>query len=508
MRPNPATTNPPADPARTAELLRSFFLDHPEVQLSEAGRPLTRLGGKHSGYALHPDAQKLVGHFWSPDANLVRRILGVHHQGTQRLELDVLRLGQTRPSRLTLATAHAASSADPDRLAFRQAIAASAQQEWRGWSLAPEHGATPERSAIQRFLFRRQKQWLACVALNEDTSGSQAAAGVLTALAQALVWAEQCRQRELHSVLAAVRLILPPGGETWLRLLRPGLRATPPLECYHWDRSAARLDPVALSDAGNHTSVLRRAAEPSEPPAAAAALLARVRSYCPQATWQTSPDGYGYISVYGLEVARECNDSTLAPFVFGTAGEQTPLLPATDDLFSQWLAAVASARVPGGNRNLPLYALQPERWLAHLLRHDPSALDARLRLRRLYAEVPIATHAGAGVLDLLALAPDGRLIVLELKTSECLEFPLQALLYWLQVRQHQTQGDFERLGYFVGQALSPQPPLLWMIAPALRWHPKTHLLTRWFAPQIPCELIGLNEEWRQRLQIIFRRPLT
>ncbi|TAN23839.1 MAG: hypothetical protein EPN33_03210 [Acidobacteria bacterium] len=508
MGPNPSTSPPPANPARTAEVLRTFFLDHPEVQLSEAGRPLTRLGGKHTGYALHPDAQKLVGHFWSPDANLVRRILGVHHQGNQRLELDVLRLGRTRPSRLTLSTAHAAACAGPDRLAFRQAIAASAQQEWRGWSLAPEHGATPERSPIQRFLYRRQKQLLVCVALDGESSGSPAAAGVLTALAQALVWAEQCRQREPRSVLAAVRLILPPGGETWLRLLRPGLRVAPPLQCYRWDRSAARLDPVALSDAGNSTSVLRRVPAANDPGAEATDLLARVRSHCPQATWETSPDGYGYIAVYGLEVVRESNDPALAPFVFGTAGEQTPLLPATDDLFSHWLAAVAMARVPGGHRNLPLYALQPERWLAHLLRHDPSALDARLRSRRVYAEVPIATPAGAGVLDLLALDQDGRLIVLELKTSENLEFPLQALLYWLQVRQHQLQGDFERLGYFAGHSLSAQPPLLWMIAPALRWHPKTHLLTRWFSPDVPCELIGLNEEWRQRLQIIFRRPST
>lgn len=505
MRPNPATTTSPPDPTRTAELLRTFFLDHPEVQLSEAGRPLTRLGGKHTGYALHPDAQKLVGHFWSPDANLVRRILGVHRQANQRLELDVLRLGQSRPSRLTLASANSASPSHLDRLAFRQAIAASAQQEWRGWSLAPEHGATPERSAIQRFLFRRQQQLLSCVALDGELSGSHAAAGVLSALAQALVWAEYCRQREPRSVLAAVRLILPPGGETWLRLLRPGLRPAPPLECYGWDRSAARLNPMDLSDAGNSTSVLRRAPAANDPGAEAVALLARVRSHCPQATWETSPDGYGYISVYGLEVVRESNDPALAPFVFGTTCEHTPLLPATDNLFSQWLAAVALARLPGGKRNLPLYALQPERWLAHLLRHDPAALDARLRSSRLYAEVPITTPAGAGVLDLLALDPDGRLIVLELKTSENLEFPLQALLYWLQVRQHHTNGDFQRLGYFAGHPLSPQPPLLWMIAPALRWHPKTQLLTRWFAPEVPCERIGLNEEWRQRLQIIFRR---
>lgn len=489
---------------RTAEVLRAFFLEHPAIDISEAGQYVAHLGGEHTGYALHPDAHKLVGHFWSADANLVRRIVGIREAGSGRLELEVMRLGQARPSRLTLAARNAPRQRQ-DRLAFRQAIVAAAQQEWQGWRLAAEHGGAPERSAVQRLLFRRQRQMLACVALQDDNSTSHAAAGALVAVAQALVWAEQCRAREPGAVLSGVRLILPRGGESWLRLLRAGLQAAPVIDCYVCDRSGGRLEPVALSDGGNSASLLRRAPADHGLSADCAALLARVRAQCPEATWETTNDGCGAIAVYGLEIARQSVEAETAAFVFGAGGEQTPLLPETEELFARWLAAVAAARVPGGHPRQPLYAVQPERWMSHILRHEPSLLDARLRRQPIYAEIPMLTPVGSGVLDLLACDSDGRLVVIELKASENLEFPLQGLLYWMQVRQHQQQGDFERLGYFPGQAISPLPPRLWLVAPALQWHPKTAFLVKWLRAEVPIERIGVNEEWRQRLQCIYRK---
>ena len=51
-----------------------------------------------------------------------------------------------------------------------------------------------------------------------------------------------------------------------------------------------------------------------------------------------------------------------------------------------------------------------------------------------------------------------------------MQLPLQAVDYWLRVRRHQREGDFQRYGYFAGIELDPQPPLVWLVAPGLRFH--------------------------------------
>jgi hypothetical protein len=95
--------------------------------------------------------------------------------------------------------------------------------------------------------------------------------------------------------------------------------------------------------------------------------------------------------------------------------------------------------------------------------------------------------------------------VIELKASEDIQMPVQAMDYWLRVRRHQREGDFERYGYFSGKELDPKPPLVWLAAPGLRFHSATDTLLKYFSPEIQVTRIGLNENWRRGLKIIFRQ---
>ena len=495
------------DAAGAAGEVRAFLLAHAAVELWEGGRRVARLEGERSGYGLSGEAGRLVCHFWSADANLVRRVVGIATQGTGRLRLQCLRLGQSQPSPLVLvagAGGGAASDAGSRREEFRLAVMAAAERDWHGWRCeAAQGGAASGRSGVQKLVFRRQQGLVPCVAVDEE----EHAGAVGAALAQALVWAEQVRQRWPRGVVKAVRLVLPPGAEEAIGRLRSCLRAAPPIECYRLDRAAGALELAAASDTGNFVSSLKRAPSLEAPTGAGAALLAEIREYCPQATWETGPDGAGRARVYGLEIAREATgaEALAAPFTFGCGREQSPLLEATRLLFLRFLRDVAEQRVAGRDRRFPLYALQPEGWMEHLLRSDPRALDAQVDPRSVYAQVPVSGPGPRDVLDLLAVDRDGRLLVWELKADEDLGFPLQALDYWRQVRRHQRAGDFERLGYFPGVALSPLPPRLWLVAPALRWHPQTELLGRWIAPEVPWTRLGLNEEWRHGIQVVYRK---
>jgi hypothetical protein len=222
--------------------------------------------------------------------------------------------------------------------------------------------------------------------------------------------------------------------------------------------------------------------------------------------------------------------------------------------------AVQSATNPAQD---PLYRAAPERWLESVLRHDLAPLTRNLAHTRthnlgqsvglfandpdpdtrgnridpeplphegihahssrvlphldpkhVYTQVPaIAGASDRGMLDLLGITADGRLAVLELKAQDDLHFALQGLDYWIRVRHHHREtadpntglGEFQRHGYFRGVELSPLPPRLYLVAPALHIHPATETVLRYFSPAVEWSLLALDERWRQQIRVVWRR---
>jgi hypothetical protein len=217
----------------------------------------------------------------------------------------------------------------------------------------------------------------------------------------------------------------------------------------------------------------------------------------------------------------------------------------------------------GNTTKDPLYRAAPERWLESVLRKDLSPLTRnlapgvesktsrglrsfanevdpdtignradvvesealqekgvasrvipRLDPQHVYAQVPaIAGASDRGLLDLLGVTADGRLAVIELKADEDLHFALQGLDYWVRVRHHHLQaadaltgmGEFQRHGYFRGIELSPLPPRLYLVAPALYVHPATEIVLRYLSPKVEWHLLALDERWRQQIRVVWRR---
>ncbi len=94
---------------------------------------------------------------------------------------------------------------------------------------------------------------------------------------------------------------------------------------------------------------------------------------------------------------------------------------------------------------------------------------------------------------------------MELKADEDIHLPLQGVDYWARVMWHHERGEFQRFGYFPGATLSSDPPLLFLVAPALRIHPATDTLLRYMAPEIDCELVAVDERWREGVRVVFRK---
>lgn len=148
--------------------------------------------------------------------------------------------------------------------------------------------------------------------------------------------------------------------------------------------------------------------------------------------------------------------------------------------------------------------LEPEAVVEAQVRADITALDASLRASPVHGQVCSFTAAERGVFDLLAVDYRGRLAVIEVKASESVHLPLQALDYWIHVKHHLARGSLAPL--FPGIALSAETPRLLLAAPALCHHPSNERVLRYFRADIAVEQIGLAPGWTSPVRVMFRHP--
>ena len=73
--------------------------------------------------------------------------------------------------------------------------------------------------------------------------------------------------------------------------------------------------------------------------------------------------------------------------------------------------------------------------------------------------------------------------------------------YWLRVRRR----DLQRHVYFAGLELDAAPPLLWLVAPGFRFHQSTEIILKYLSSEIQIRRIGLNENWRRGIRVVFRQ---
>jgi hypothetical protein len=152
------------------------------------------------------------------------------------------------------------------------------------------------------------------------------------------------------------------------------------------------------------------------------------------------------------------------------------------------------------------YKAAPEAWLESLLRRDITRLDPGLRIAPLHAQFRAAERARAATrpVDLLALRRDGRLVVIELKVAEDREHVLQGADYYRRVEAHRRRGHLARAKLFGDAAIADSPPLVYLVAPLLRFHRAFNQLAETIAPDIELYRFDLNEDWRAGVRVARR----
>ncbi|HMG76569.1 MAG TPA: hypothetical protein VK582_24040 [Pyrinomonadaceae bacterium] len=156
------------------------------------------------------------------------------------------------------------------------------------------------------------------------------------------------------------------------------------------------------------------------------------------------------------------------------------------------------------------YRAAGEAWLESILRRDISKLDPGLIVAPLHAQFR-TSHGGptgARPIDLLALRHDGRLAVIELKVNEDREHVFQGVDYWRRVEAHRRRGHISTAKLFGEREISDESPLVYLVAPTLRFHPSFATLARTIAPDIEVYRFDINEDWRRGVRVVRRERVN
>jgi len=484
------------------QIIERFLETSQDPVLYEPGEdwlPITR-----ENLVLESRAGGLQLQAWNERRNLVRGVTAIEQQGRGKLVLKVARFGKVQGTLELIDRQRAVRENVPlraGRLGFREQFRRFLRRQFTGYKVAElttepdlEHSLSP---AYPRALLRQgnslqpgRAAWAAIGAAPEAGHPE----GVLTF---GLIWLDYLRAREASLgvrglTVEGLILYLPAGHEktTCLRLLflDPGAAQ---YRAYVYGEQGLE-ERIDLGDYGNLDTHL----EPYRRRTTATPLAGKPGAETPEVETIDRADGEQSFRVHGLEFARTAGSEVLF-------GIQTKRRASAG--IAAWANQLSRLRSPDAtDRRNPLYLRNPEAWLESQVRKHIQEIDASLAPEPVYGQVPAFAADGRGVLDLLAIDHRGRLAVVELKASEDVHLPLQALDYWMRVQWHLERGEFQSNGYFPGHELTRELPRLLLVSPALDFHSSNERVLRYFSRHIPVERIGVGLDWRKELKVIYR----
>ncbi len=437
------------------EAIERFLKASRQPYLLEPGEELLPL--KEGSFWIERKDSRLTIEAWSDKRNLSRRITGLGEQRRGRLELVVEHFARSVGRMFLIDMAQPDSretSRRGGRLVFRERFRRFLTRQYPAWKLAEisaeqdlQHSLSP---VFPRAFLRRGQSAVAAIAAAPDCLDS--------------------------SLILSFGLI-------WLDYLRCEVFM------YSAEDYAVRVDPGDYGNLDTKLEVFRHS------PAEAQAWVDRLKAL-PRVECVENNNGSVSLRVLGVEFARTSGNELLFGLRKRAAAREWNI-PEIERL----AAELAALRLFSGGQ---LHLQDPEEWLAAQVRASLEVVDASLRAAPLYNQAPACLGGQRGLIDLLAVDYSGRLAVLELKASQDIHLPLQALDYWMRVKWHIDRDEFAAHGYFPGIVLRKQSPKLLLVSPALEFHPTTETILQFFSSAVEVERVGVGANWREKLRVMFR----
>ena len=473
------------------------------VEIRENGSRVTSV--TPVSWEVRGNSEKPLLHLWSENCNVTRRVVAITGNSQDHLALAVERFGRIKPERMEIVRLeYAPAPRELSREAYCEQLRRILAEKFPDETLEKISAAQDLEHSLSKIYTRgilhRGSSQIAFLAVSEGESQD----ALESSLTYGLLWLEKSRQSAKRAAVAALRLILPKGRST---VLANRLRALDPrlaVELYELDPRRETLERVDPCATGNVASWLvpRREAQ---------LLLDRASSGVAPLIALSPESIRAHASPHTQEVVLRFRGLAFARWhenkiYFGSDSTWEELRSKNEPALKQLIANLRNLRNPlASNVRHALYRAQAERWMQTLVHQDVTRIDVSLDPEHVYEQVFAQVAGQHGILDLLCVTRNRRLAILELKATENVDLPLQAADYWSRIRWHHSQGDFARYGYFPGIELQPAPPLVYLIAPALRFHPTTDILQRYVSRDMEIIRVGLAESWRRGLRVMFRQ---
>lgn len=321
-------------------------------------------------------------------------------------------------------------------------------------------------------------------------------------LASALTWLEELKKRRKHPIravtIAAGRKQVRNLRKLHALLRRPETIGIIELTTKSGEMSAAEKNAVRRSDLWRDRSAKLRIPSELLPSRAARRII------------EMSPENIDVIfsrqgetlRFLGLPFARVRTLMGKERAWFGIGKERRPLSEENEGALTTLVADLERYRTAETtNTSHLLYRAAPEAWLGAILRRNIRALDANLVLSPIYNQFRTLNDK----IDLLALRRDGRLVIIELKTSPDRELVFQAADYWRKIELQRRRGELSRARLFGDMEIADKPALIYTAAPALSFHRDHEFFVRSLSADLEIWRFELHEDWRTQIKVIGRR---
>ena len=414
-----------------------------DAEVHEDGKWLAELAGVRSKLRceLRHEGKNSLIHFWSGERSLTRRILRIREKSDDRIVLEVHRFGRAKPSRLEFL--RPGSSRAPAKITREQFCARLKQllQESFPDAVIDPLTAAPnlEHSFSGLYVRGTMCDWPLQAANGSPArwaflaaSPHESQSAVEKILAFGIVWLDWLRNHEAGSPIQGLRLFVPEGTSRPARERALALSLSARTEIFEIARAGSRVQKMDASDSGNLESWLIARRETESALATAQEAFARVGSlaraiqkFPEEIRTRVLPSAHEVALCYrGLEFARWTRDGIF----YGLGHSRERLISSIEPRLDRLLDRISLFRSNlATDKTQSLFRTAPERWLETLVLEDPSRLDAQLDPQHLYSQVPALAGGDRGVLDLLGVTRRGRLVVVELKASEDIQLPIQAV---------------------------------------------------------------------------------
>jgi len=289
-----------------ASTLEGFLSGSSNAVVIEDGAVVFNLD--QAKYSVSGESNKCLLHLWSPERNVVRRVLEVETKG-ETLRVTVQRMGQVRPTRLDIRRERdprATSAKRAARLGYQRTLERALKRKFPDLTVGQFSTSMDLENSFgpiyARGLLKRGQSGFAVLGVNRQELQSS----IDGALTFGILWLDVCRQAQAGKlVVEGLKLFVPSRCSELVRERVAHLnRAVAKWEVYEFEDRGEEMLRLEISDRGNIATRLTHYCDDSETRARFAEAVGLVRTLMPEVEIGTLSAAEISFRCHGLEFAR------------------------------------------------------------------------------------------------------------------------------------------------------------------------------------------------------------